>query len=72
MFFLGVKPSSLGFTTCSLVTILAVLSAPIISNFVVRTVEEALNGTACISVLSSTLDFEILSEGRITAVTNLE
>jgi len=72
MFFLGVKPRSLGFTTCSLVTILAALPVPIISNFVARTVEEALNGTACISILSSTLDFEILSEGRITAVTNLE
>jgi len=56
--FLGVKPRSFGFTTCSLVTIMTVpLPASVIRNSVSRTVEEALHGTACISILSSTSDF---------------
>jgi len=47
------------------------LSAPIISTFVVQTVEEALQGTACSLILSCVLEIKTVLEEGSTAVTEL-
>ena len=48
------------------------LPATIVSTFMVHTVEEALHGTACISILSCALEFETVSEGGTIGVTELK
>jgi hypothetical protein len=49
-----------------------ILPATIISTFVVHTVEEALHGIACISILSCALEFETVLEGGSIGVTELK
>ena len=48
------------------------LPATIISTFVVHTVQEALHGTACISILSCAFDFVTVLEGGSIGVTELK